>query len=381
MDFSWTDTQKALWDEISSFGRDELEHNLIERDANLTFSESNWQAVADKGLLGLHMPTTYGGRGYDLVTSVHALEALGYGCPDNGFTLGVCGHIFTVLDPIFRFGTEEQKQKYLPKMIDGTYCGSQAVTEPASGSDAFGIQTTAKAVDGGYILNGHKTYIGLAPIADVILVYATVNPDAGLWGVTVFIVDGDADGLAIDPPQSKMGLRTGPMSDIRLNDVFVPKENLLAREGAGGSIFNTSMKHERSFIFSSHIGSMARQLDEAIDYAKSRHVGGNAIGKYQSVSNRIADMKVRLETARLFLYKAASLIDQGHNAVIESAMAKLVISELFVENSFDAIRIHGGQGYVTAGGVERDLRDAIGGVIYGGTSDIQRNVIAALLGV
>lgn len=381
MEFSWNEQQQTLWDEMLVFGRDELEHNLYERDKSSIFVEDNWQAIANKGIFGLYIPEAYGGVGYDMVTTIHALEALGYGCPDNGLTLAANGQMWAVQEPILKFGTEEQKQKYLPKMIDGTFKGAHGMTEPSSGSDAFNLQTTATKVEGGYRLNGHKTYIGLGPVADVILVFATVNPDVGRWGVTTFIVDANSDGVVLGDGQSKMGLRTGPMGDVYFNDVFVPAENLLGREGSGASIFNASMEYERSFIFASHVGSMARQLDEAIRYAKTRSVGGQSIGKYQSVSNRIADMKVRLETARHFLYKAAWLVDQGKNATMEAAMAKLVISELFVESSLDTIRVHGGQGYLSERGVERDLRDAIGGIIYSGTSDIQRNLIAGLLGL
>lgn len=381
MDFTWNDTQQTLWDDLLAFGRDELEHNLIERDAHAEFSEANWQAIAEKGILGLCMPQTYGGSGYDIVTTVHALEALGYGYPDNGMTLAVNGQIWSIQEPILKFGTDIQKQKYLPKMIDGTFKAADGITEPDSGSDAFALQTTATKVDGGYLLNGNKTYIGFAPIADVILAFATVNPDVGHWGVTTFIVDAGSDGITLSEAKSKMGLRTSPLGDITFKDVFVPDENILGRAGSGASIFNATMVYERGFIFASHIGAMARQLDTAIKFVKERQVGGQSIGKYQAISHRIANMKIRLETARMFIYKTASLVDHNKNANLESAMAKLAISECFVENSFDAIRVHGGRGYLSEYGIERDLRDAMGGVIYGGTSDIQRNVIAALLGL
>lgn len=381
MEFGWSDTQRQLWDNMIQFAQIELEMDLVERDHTGTFLEANWQKVAEKGVFGLYVPELYGGGGHDMVTTVHALEALGYGCPDNGLTLAINGQMWAVQEPILQFGTEEQKQKYLPGLLNGSIKGAHGMTEPSAGSDAFSLSTTAKKTDGGYLLNGEKMFIGLGPVAGVVLVFATVNPNVGRWGVTAFLVDGDADGLELCPPQSKMGLRTGPMGNVVLKDVFVPDESLLGKPGSGASIFNASMKYERSFIFASHIGSMARQLDASISYVNERQQGGQSIGKYQSVSNRIADMKVRLETARHFLYKAAWAIDQKQDAMLEAAMAKLVISELFVENSLDAIRVHGGRGYLTDYGVERDLRDALGGVIYSGTSDIQRNLIAGLLGL
>lgn len=381
MEFGWTEQQQSLWDQTYKFACNDLQSDLMENDYHGIFADAHWQKCADQGIFGLYIPTEYGGSGYDMVTTIHALEALGYGCADNGLTLAINGQMWAVQEPILQFGTEAQKQKYLPGLINGSLKGAHGMTEPESGSDAFNLHTTATKTDGGYILNGEKMFIGLGPVADVILVFATVNPTIGRWGVTAFLVDAETPGVRLDPPQSKMGLRTGPMGNICLTEVFVPEENRLSHEGAGASIFGASMEYERSFIFASHIGSMARQLDQAIAYAAKRKQGGQAIGKYQSVSNRIADMKVRLETARSFLYKAAWCIDQGKDATMEAAMAKLVISELFVENSMDAIRVYGGRGYLSEYGVERDLRDALGGVIYSGTSDIQRNLIAALLGL
>lgn len=381
MDFSWTNQQQALWDDVVRFGREELEDNLIDRDRDGVFSEENWQKIAQKGVFGYYIPEQYGGCGYDMVTTIHGLEALGYVCADNGLTLGVNGQMWAVQEPILKFGTEEQKQKYLTGMVSGKLKGAHGMTEPESGSDAFSLSTTARKVDGGYVLNGHKIYIGLGPVADIILAFATVNPDVGRWGVTAFIVEADAKGVTLSDAKEKMGLRTGLTGDICFEDVFVPAENLLGREGSGAGIFNASMMYERSFIFASHVGSMARQLDQTIAFANKRKQGGQSIGKYQSVSNRVADMKVRLETARMFMYRAASKIDHGQDATMDAAMAKLVISELFMENSLDTIRVHGGRGFMSEFGVERDLRDSIGGLIYSGTSDIQRNLIAGLLGL
>ena len=381
MDFGWTAEQEALWDEIKDFAENSLTHNLIQRDREGVFVEENWQVIAKKGILGYYLPSEYGGQDKSMVTTIHALEALGYGCADNGLTLAVNGQMWAVQEPIYRFGTEAQKAKYLPKLIDGSYKGAHGMTEAESGSDAFNLSTTATKVDGGYLLNGHKVYVGLAPISNIILTFATVNPDMGRWGVSTFIVDSKSEGIILSDPQEKMGLRTSYLGSIEYDDVFVPEENLLGRVGAGASIFTASMDYERSFIFASHVGSMARQLDEAIAFANKRKLGGKPIGQHQAVSHRIANMKVRLETARHFLYKCAWLIDQGKSIPMDAAMAKLTISELFVENSMDAIRIHGGRGYLSEFGVERDLRDAIGGVIYSGTSDIQRNLIAGLLGL
>lgn len=382
MDFSFTAQQQELWEDIAEFGRNELQwKDLPERDRDAVFIEENWQKCAQKGLLGLNVPEVYGGCGYDLITSIHALEALGYGCPDNGLTLAVNGQSWSIQKPILNYGSEEQKQKYIPGLVDGTIKGAHGMTEPEAGSDAFSMSTTAKKVNGGYVINGKKIFVGMLPVADIVVLFATVNPELKHWGVTTFIVETDSDGVAVGTTKEKMGLRTEPFGYVTLNDVFVPEANRVGNEGSGASVFNASMTYERCFIFTSHIGSMARQLDQTIDYVTNRQQHGNSIGKFQSVSNRVADMKVRLETARLFLYKSAWMLDQGIDTTLQSAITKLSLSELFVENSMDAIRLHGGRGYLAETGVERDLRDSIGGVIYAGTSDIQRNIIARFLGL
>ncbi len=381
IDLTYTEQQQNLRKEIIMFAQEQLQLNLSERDHLSKFLRENWVACAKQGILGLYVPEKYGGRNYDAVTTVCVMEGLGYGCADNGLTLALNGQMWAVQEPIVKFGSEEQKQKYLPGMIRGELFGAHAMTEAQSGSDAFSLDTRAAKVEGGYILNGRKIYIGLAPVSDIILTFATIDPTLGRWGVTAFIVEANAKGIVLESAKSKMGLRTSPMGDVVFKDCFVPDSSLLGKPGAGASIFANSMEYERSFIFSSHVGSMARQLEQTIQFANERKQFGQAIAKFQTVSNRIVDMKIKLETARLFLYRVARLIDQNKSPAMEAAMTKLVVSELFLENSLDAIRIHGGKGYLSEYGIERDLRDAIGGVIYSGTSDIQRRVIAGLLGI
>jgi alkylation response protein AidB-like acyl-CoA dehydrogenase len=213
------------------------------------------------------------------------------------------------------------------------------------------------------------------------VVFATVNPSQGLGGITAFLIENGTPGFSVGRDIAKMGLRTAPMAELVLQDCRVPEQNRLGPEGAGAGIFNGSMEWERSCILASHVGAMQRQLETCINYARERRQFGQPIGKFQSVSNRIADMQVRLETARLILSKVAWLKKMGKSAVMEAAIAKLYLSESFVQSSLDAIRIHGGYGYTTEFEVERDLRDAIGGTLYSGTSDIQRMIISRWLGL
>ncbi|MFZ0547693.1 MAG: acyl-CoA dehydrogenase family protein, partial [Candidatus Promineifilaceae bacterium] len=309
------------------------------------------------------------------------MEGLGYGTKDNGLLFALNAQMWSVQHPILAFGTDAQKEKYLPDLCSGKIIGAHGMSEPDSGSDAYSLRTRATKADGGYILNGTKMFVTNAPIADVFVVFATVNPAHKMMGVTTFLVEKGTPGCSVGRDLEKMGLRTSPMGEIILEDCFVPDEARLGRVGTGGMVFNSSMEWERGCILAGHIGAMERQLEETIQYARDRKQFGQSIGKFQAVSNRIAEMKVRLETARLILYKVGWLKNAGKSAIMEAAMAKLYLSEAFVQSSMDAIRVRGGYGYMTEFEVERDFRDAFGGTLYSGTSDIQRNIIARLLGL
>jgi alkylation response protein AidB-like acyl-CoA dehydrogenase len=381
MEFAWTDEQERLRDQVAQFAADELNDDLLQRDADGAFSPEAWKKCAAFGIQGLPVSEEYGGQGADALTVVLVMEALGYGCRDNGLLFSLNAQMWSSEMPILRFGSEQQKQRYLPGLCDGSLIGVQAMTEPGSGSDAFNLATRADSVDGGYLLEGSKTFITNAPIADVFVVFARTDPAKSFAGISAFLVDRETPRLSVGRPLHKMGLRTSPMSEVFFSRCEVPAESLLGPAGGGMAIFNSSMDWERSCILASSIGTMERQLEECISYARERKQFGRAIGKYQAVSHRIAEMKVRLETARLLLYRLGWLRKQGRVAAMESAMVKLYLSECFVENSLDALRIHGGYGYMTEYEVERDVRDAIGSRIYSGTSDIQKNIVASHLGL
>ena len=381
MDFSWTKEQLDFKNTVIEFAKKELNEGLIDRDRQGELARENWKKCAQLGILGLATPEQYGGSATDIMTTMLVMEGLGYGCQDNGLICAMNAQMWSVQHPILTFGTEAQKQKYLPGMCSGELIGAHGMSEPDSGSDAYSLRARAERTSEGYLLNGTKMFVTNAPVADVALVFATVNPDKGIGGVTAFIVEKGTPGFRVSRNIEKMGLRTSPMGELILEDCVVSVENRLGSEGAGSSIFNSSMEWERSCILGSHIGAMERQLEAAIRYARERRQFGQPIGKFQSVANRIADMKVRLETARLLLYKVAWLNQNGKPAIMEAALAKLYLSECFVNSSFDAIRTYGGYGYMTELEVERDLRDAVGGTLYSGTSDIQRMIIARWLGL
>lgn len=381
MDFSWSDEQLMFKNAVIEFARKELNYDVMAFDKQDYFPREAWKKCADFGIQGLPFPEEYGGADADIMTAMLTMEGLGYGCADNGLIFAMNAQMWSVQMPIFSFGTEAQKKKYLPGMCSGDIIGAHGMSEPDSGSDAYSLRTRAERVEGGYVLNGSKMFVTNAPVADVALVFATVNPARKMWGITGFLVEKGTPGFTIGKPIDKMGLRTAPMAELVFEDCFIPEENRLGPEGAGSNIFNDSMEWERSCILGSHVGAMERQIERAVQYANEREQFGQSIGKFQSVANRIVDMKVRLETARLLLYKVAWLKKQGKPAVMEAALAKLYLSESFVQSGLDAIRTYGGYGYMTEFEVERNLRDAVGGMLYSGTSDIQRNIIARLMGL
>jgi alkylation response protein AidB-like acyl-CoA dehydrogenase len=381
MDFSWSTEQLELRDAVIELGRSLARTDLIDRDAAGTFSRELWTRCAEFGIQGLPFPEEYGGSGVDILTTVLAMEALGYACPDSGLIFGINAQMWSVQMPILRHGSAAQRRCYLPALCSGTSIGAHGMSEPDSGSDAFSLRTVAERRNDHYVLNGTKTFVSNAPVADVFLVFATVERTKGALGVTGFLVERGFPGFRVGKEIHKMGLRTSPMAELVFDDCCVPVENRLGREGRGASIFNDSMEWERACIMACCLGAMQRQLEACVRYARERMQFGKPIGEFQSVSNRLVDMKLRYETARLLLYRAAWAKQRQRAAGTEAAEAKLYLSDAWVKSCLDAVQIHGGYGYTTEYEIERDLRDAVGSTLYSGTSEIQRAIIARSLGV
>lgn len=382
MDFSFTREQHELREAIIAFARTSLADDLIARDREGTFARDLWRRSAEFGIQGLPFPVELGGSGQDILTAVMAMDALGYGCRDGGLLFGISAQMWSVQMPILRFGTEEQRQRYLPKLCRGEWIGAHGMSEPDSGSDAFSLRTTARRQGGErYVLDGTKTFVSSAPVADLFLVFATVDPAKGVLGISGFLIERGTPGLQVGRTIDKMGLTTSPMAELVLEGCEVAVENRLGREGRGASIFNDSMEWERACIMAPWVGAMERQLEQCVAHAKTRRQFGQPIGDFQSVSNRLAAMKVRLETARLVLYHAAWTKQQDLPASVAASVAKYYLGEAWIQSCMDAVQIHGGYGYTTEYQVERDLRDAIGGTLYSGTSEIQKAIIARGLGL
>ena len=381
MEFDFDEEQLAIKKETILFAQNELNDDMIGRDKEAAFSRAGWVKCAEFGILGLPFPEEYGGSASDIVTTMLVMEGLGYGCRDAGLIFGMNAQMWSVQMPIDEFGTDEQKQKYLPGLCNGELIGAHGMSEPDSGSDAFSMRTTAVRQGNEYVVNGTKTFVTNAPEADLFVIFANTDRASGFLGISAFLVERGNPGLQVSREIGKMGLKTSPMSEVILEDCVVPADGLLGKERMGARIFNSSMAWERSCILAGNLGAMERQLEDSVKYARERRQFKQAISQFQSVSNRLVDMKVRLETSRLVLYRVASARQKGQDVTMDAAIAKLYLSEAWVQSCLDAIQIHGGYGYTTEYELERDLRDSIGGKLYSGTSEIQRNIIARKMGL
>jgi len=382
MNFVPSDEQRQLQDEIRRFARAELNAGVAERDAACQFPHDLWLKCGALGLQGLPAPEAYGGGGADALTTAMALEALGYGCEDGGLTFAICAHLLACVVPIWKHGSDDQKQRYLPDLCSGARIAVNAMTEPESGSDAFNMKTRAQGDGDDFIINGVKTFCSNGPIADVAVVYAQTDSSKGyLGGVTGFIIEYGTPGFSRGQTFKKMSLRTCPIGELVFKDVRVGPDQILGAVGGGGPIFNQSMEWERACLVATHVGAMERLLEKAVEYAKTRTSFGQRIGQYQAVSHRLADVKVRLEAARLLTYRAASRLEHSKAVGMDAAMAKLFVSEAYADSAMDIVRTLGGYGVMEEYGVERAVRDAAAGVLYSGTNDMQRNIIARWLGL
>jgi hypothetical protein len=345
------------------------------------FRRDLWARCGAFGILGLPVPEQYGGSGHDVLSTTVAMEALGYGCRDHGLLFSMHAHLWAVVAPLLAFGTEEQKARYLPGLADGTLVGAHAMSEPDSGSDVYAMRAQAERVGEEYLLHGTKTFVTNAPVADVFVVFATVNRKRGMWGATAFVLEQGTPGLSVSKPFRKLGLAGSPMGEVVLDGCRVPVSARLGAEGQGSAIFNHSMGWERSCILASQVGRMAWQLERSVAYVREREQFGRPIGNFQLVAARLADMKVRLEASRLLLYRAAWQVHHGTDASLEAAIAKLFISEAAVESALAAVQVHGGYGFMEEYPAAGELRDAVGATLYSGTSEIQRLLIARHLGL
>jgi alkylation response protein AidB-like acyl-CoA dehydrogenase len=345
------------------------------------FSRERWELIRQSGILRLPFDRRYGGLGEDLPTTMRALESLGQGCRDAGLSFSVCTHMVSVGIALQSFGADALKERYMRRVCDGSTIGAHAITEPMAGSDMLAMQT--RAIDRGdrYLLSGAKAFVTNGPVADVLVVYARTAPAVGPFGITAFVLDRATPGLRIGAPIPTMGLSSAPLGEVVLEECAVDATNVIGTPGSGFLVLEHVMRWEILCTFVASVGAMQRRLEQCIAHARARRQFGRAIGSFQSVANTIVEMKIAIETARRWLYDSATRLVHEQDASIDIAIAKLLASEANVASALAAIQIFGANGYTTAYGLEADLRDAVAGTIYSGTSEIQRNRIARLLGL
>ena len=378
--FDATKDQQALRDGLAPLLA-ELDAGHIERDAAAEFPREAWRHLAAAGLFALPFDEQYGGLGQCLTTTMYVLEGLGEGCRDAGLNFSACTHLVSVGVPLHRFGSEALKERFLPGVCTGEVIGAHAISEPDSGSDALAMRTRAVRDGDAYVLNGSKAFVSNGPVADVFTVYARTSDRPGPLSITAFLVDGDTPGLTRGRPLAKMGLRTSPLCELFLDDCRVPADRVIGRPGGGFLVLDHVMRWEILCSFVINAGEMKSRLDACVQYATTRTQFGQAIGTYQAVSHKIVDMATDVETSRRWLYETARRMSAGENVTRDIAMAKLVTSEANVASALAAVQIFGGNGYLAEYGIESQLRNAVAGTIYSGTSETQRNRIAALLGL
>jgi alkylation response protein AidB-like acyl-CoA dehydrogenase len=378
MEFGWTDDQHNLYLKVRQAVRDEFPGHGRPREP---FDREDWRALGRLGLLGACVGEEHGGLGLGALDTARLYEALGEGCADTGLVFAASAHLFACTVPIRDHGKPAVAGRYLPGLCSGELIAGNAMTEAGAGSDVSRLAVTATEVPGGYRLSGEKSFVSNGPAADLFVAYATTDPDCGHLGQTAFVVPAGTAGVSAGEPFDKMGLRSTPASIVAFDDCFVPADHVLGVPGMGGAIFQHSMGWERACLFAGYVGMMARLVERCVAHARERRQFGRPVAGFQAVSHRIVDMTMRLESARLLLYRACWEMDQGRPALMSVALSKLAASEGAVASALDAVRVFGARGFLAEEGIEAELRDAVPSVLFSGTSEIQKELVAKELGL
>ena len=374
MRFELTDNQKMIRNMVREFAEKEIGPIAAELDEKEEYPRETLKKMAQLGLLGILVPTEYGGAGLDTVSYAIIIEEISRKCASTGVVTSV--HNSLVSWPIIHYGTEEQKRKYLPLLAKGEKIGAFAGTEANAGSDLGAMETTAELHGDHYIINGSKMFITSGSEAGILIVFAVTDKSAGSRGISAFIVENDMKGFKVGGIFEKMGINASLTAELIFEDMEVPKENLLGKEGEGFKIALSALDGGRIGIGAQAVGIAQAALEESIEYSKQREQFGRPISKFQAIQWMIADMATRIEASRFLVYNAAYKKDKGEPFSKEAAMAKLFASETAVDTVIKAVQIHGGYGYTKEYTVERLFRDAKITEIYEGTSEIQRLVIS-----
>ena len=376
MDLRFTEEQEMMRKMVRDFAETEIAPFVEKMEAG-EFPREILKKMGELGLMGIPVPEQYGGAEMDFISYIIAIHEISKVSATVGVILSV--HTSVGTNPILYFGTEEQKEKYVPKLASGEYLGAFCLTEPSAGSDAASLKTRAVKKDGHYVLNGSKVFITNGGEADVYIVFASTDPEAGTKGISAFIVEKDTPGFIVGKDEHKMGLYGSRTVQLTFEDMEVPAGNLLGQEGEGFKIAMSNLDSGRIGIAAQALGISEAALKAATDYAKERKQFGKPIAAQQGVGFKLADMGTAVEAAKLLIYRAAQLRSEGQKCGIEASMAKLFASKTAVEVTTEAIQVFGGYGYTKDYPVERYFRDAKVTEIYEGTSEIQRIVISKQL--
>nr|WP_309098260.1 acyl-CoA dehydrogenase [Fredinandcohnia onubensis] len=377
MYFKLSEEHEMIRKMVRDFAKNEVAPTAAERDEEERFDREIFDKMAELGLTGIPWPEEYGGIGSDYLAYCIAVEELSRVCASTGVTLSA--HTSLAGWPIYKFGSEEQKQKYLRPMAQGEKIGAYGLTEPGSGSDAGGMRTTARLEGDHYVLNGSKIFITNGGIADIYVVFALTDPTSKHKGTSAFIIESDFPGFSVGKKEQKMGIRSSPTTEVMFEECRVPKENLLGEEGEGFKIAMMTLDGGRNGIAAQAVGIAQGALDAATEYAKERVQFGKPIAAQQGVGFKLADMATSVEAARLLTYQAAWLESEGLPYGKESAMSKLFAGDTAMKVTTEAVQVFGGYGYTKDYPVERYMRDAKITQIYEGTQEIQRLVISRML--
>ncbi|MGO7212631.1 acyl-CoA dehydrogenase family protein [Rhizobium ruizarguesonis] len=369
-----SDLQQQISDLARDFARDRLAPGAAKRDREHLFPREELKEMGELGLLGMLVPEAYGGSDTGVIAYAAALEEIAAGDGPCSTIMSVHSSVGCV--PILKFGTEEQRQRFLPKLASGEWIGGFALTEPQAGSDASNLKTRARRNSDHYVIDGSKQFITSGKNGDIIIVFAVTDPDVGKKGITAFIVPTDTPGYEVIRVEEKLGLHSSDTCQIAFNGMRIPAELRLGAEGEGYRIALANLEGGRIGIAAQAVGMARAAFEAARDYARERTAFGKPIVEHQAVAFRLADMAVRIEAARQLVFHAASLREAGLPCLSEASMAKLFASEMAERVCSDAIQIHGGYGYMADYPVERIYRDVRICQIYEGTSDVQRMVIA-----
>lgn len=376
----WTEDQDRLRQACSRWHAS-LSADRLAQDRDGAFPWDKWGLVRQSGMLRIPFETRWGGLGHELLTTMYVLESLGHGCRDGGLSFSVVTHMTSTGVPLQRFGSAALADRYMPAICDGSLIGAHAISEPEAGSDVMSMRTTATPDGDAFVLHGKKAFVTNGPVAGIFVVYARTGAVQGSFGITAFLLERATPGLAVGPPLDKMGLGNSPLCELILDGCRVPRERMLGRLGSGFLIFDHVMKWEILCSFIVAVGQMQHRLERCLAHATTRIQFGQPIGSFQSVSNKLVDMKIGVETSRKWLYDTAERFIGNLNVTADLAISKLVGSESNVASAMAAVQIFGGRGYLSENGLEADLRDAVAGTIYSGTSEIQRQRIAKVLGL